>query len=164
MILTAAHCLEAYDFLVYVNIDNFNDISLETPYYVKDILRYPKYDGETSFDIGLVVLEQHIKLSHSVQLINIASTSPRIGSKVTVAGFGYDICNNNVWSRKYWQFICKGSGSNILRSAVLTVIKNRNGILYTRGKNQNTCYVGSTFEVFFCNRENLLGFISSFSG
>lgn len=140
VILTAAHCLPYKDFYVYTGIEKTGDLFEAHPYRVKEIIKYPKYRGQVGFDIGLVILEEHIKLGPKVKTIDVAHASPKIGSRISVVGFGKTDCKARIW-HPVSGFICSGSNSNVLRSAVLKVLKHQRRVVYTTGAQQNTCYV-----------------------
>ncbi|KAI4454393.1 polyserase-related [Holotrichia oblita] len=88
VILTAAHCLSNKGLHVYTGIQALDDVQNSKPYRVKQVIKYPKYRGQAGYDIGLIILSTHIRLTPTVKVIPITNTSPRIGSKVTVVGFG----------------------------------------------------------------------------
>ncbi|KRT84274.1 Trypsin, partial [Oryctes borbonicus] len=156
VILTAAHCLTTAELLVFTGVEHLDDLPNRQPHHVKKIIQYPEYRGQTRFDLGLVILSDHIQLGPTARLIDVAPVSPRIGSKVTIAGFGKVMCDTSsvdIGGR------CRGGDSKVLRSATFRLASHSNRIIKTNGSNQNTCYGDSGSPVVHRNR--VIGVVSS---
>ncbi|GJQ81366.1 hypothetical protein Trydic_g20576 [Trypoxylus dichotomus] len=155
VILTAAHCLSNTNFYVYTGIEDINDLRKKKPYGVKEIIKYPEYKGQTKFDVALVILSSHIQLGQTAQIVPVAPVSPRLGSKVTIVGFGKvkcDIASLDNSGR------CRGGDSKVLRTANFRLTGHGNKIIKTVGDNQNTCYGDSGSPVVYKNR--VIGVVS----
>lgn len=92
-ILTAAHCLRYGDFGLQVQVGTisreFGSGQLHT---VEKTFAHKDFDtnlfNREVHDIALIMLRQSLKLSASVQPIELASESIPVGSQVTIIGFG----------------------------------------------------------------------------
>ncbi|KAK9700853.1 Trypsin [Popillia japonica] len=155
VILTAAHCLPNSNLHVYTGIQALDDLRNHQPYRVKQVIKYPKYKGQVGYDIGLVILSTPIRLTPTVKVIEIANTSPRMGSNLTVVGFGAIRCDGPGSG----SIPCQVLHSEFLRSAVIKVIKYKHRIIHTKGSSQNTCYGDSGSPVVYKNR--VVGLVSS---
>ncbi|GJQ81370.1 hypothetical protein Trydic_g20580 [Trypoxylus dichotomus] len=157
MILTAAHCLFDKDFYVYTGIQSFEDLHNSQPHRVEDVIKYPRYRGQTGYDIGLVILSSHIRLGPTAKVIPLMQTRPKIGSTVLVIGFGKVECKHGRWYGAI--FLCDGDRSHILRSAKLKVKGTRRGVIYTLDDDRNTCYGDSGSPIVY--KKNVVGVVSS---
>ncbi|GJQ81373.1 hypothetical protein Trydic_g20583 [Trypoxylus dichotomus] len=156
VVLTAAHCLLDKNIHVYTGIQYLEDLYEREPYRVKELISFPKYKRQVVYDIGLVILTSHIQLGPTVNVIPVAPISPRIGSRVSVVGFGRIQCKTGEQNGK---FSCVGDTSRILRSAVLKVERNRFRTMRTRSEHQNTCEGDSGSPVVYMNK--VVGIVSS---
>ncbi|GJQ81369.1 putative granzyme [Trypoxylus dichotomus] len=153
MVLTAAHCITDGNIKVYTGIQSLSDLQYSQPYYVRYLAKYPRYQGQSGYDIGLLILASHIRLGPTVKTISIPTVIPRVGSAVTVIGFGPVSCPD---SNRH----CQSGQSHILRSAAVKVVSNRNQVILTIGSNTNSvCYGDSGSPVVSGNY--LVGLVSS---
>ncbi|KAI4454419.1 trypsin [Holotrichia oblita] len=155
VILTAAHCLSNKGLHVYTGIQALDDVQNSKPYRVKQVIKYPKYRGQAGYDIGLIILSTHIRLTPTVKVIPITNTSPRIGSKVTVVGFGGVRCDDPGTGSS----ACHVLYSEFLRYAVIKVMKYNHRVIHTKGSSQSTCYGDSGGPIVYGNR--VIGLVSS---
>ncbi|KRT84275.1 Trypsin, partial [Oryctes borbonicus] len=152
IVLTAAHCITDNNLKVYTGIQRLSDVQHSHPYYVRQRIQYPWYRGESSYDIGLVILSSHIRLGPTVKTIGIPTALPRLGSSVTVMGFGPVWCPDSNQQ-------CRNGQSQVLRSANVRVVSNGNWVISTVGSNTNSvCYGDSGSPVVSGNQ--LVGLIS----